>query len=313
MIPAVGVILLLLGISVTLGTRYYTQRREAQKLRDEIMKALEAKNDELQKAKEAAEVASQAKSIFLANMSHEIRTPMNAILGYAQILQSKQDLQPDIRNAVATIEDSGKHLLAIINDILDLSRIEVGRTELQESDFDLNALIEGLSAMFQLQCQGKGIVWRVEWHISGEATESPARVLVHGDEGKLRQVLINLLRNAVKFTDSGEVVLRISDEEGTRGDVKDKIILRFDVIDTGIGIPLQEQESILEPFQQSKMGAQKGGTGLGLTIVKQIIEAHGGNITVESKLNKGTTFSFWLSIDKEASAEASLQSEKVAT
>ncbi len=291
-IPAGGVILLLLGISVTLGTRYYTQRREAQKLRDEIMKALEAKNDELQKAKETAEVASQAKSIFLANMSHEIRTPMNAILGYAQILQSRKDLQPDIRNAVATIEDSGKHLLAIINDILDLSRIEAGRTELQESDFDLNALIDSLSAMFQLQCQEKGIIWRVEWHISGEATEPSARILVHGDEGKFRQVLINLLRNAVKFTDSGEVVLRISSEEGTRGDVEDKIMLRFDVIDTGIGIPLEEQESILEPFQQSKMGAQKGGTGLGLTIASRQVELMGGELALESQPGEGSRFFF---------------------
>ncbi len=316
-IPLGGMILALIASSVFFSSRYYVQRRKAQRLRDEMMETLEAKNVQLQDAKEAAEAANRAKSTFLANMSHEIRTPMNAILGYAQILQRKPDLESDMRNAVATIEDSGRHLLAVINEILDLSKIEMGRMELQRGDFDLTALVEGLSAMFQLQCQEKGLGWRVEWQkgVSEEVgkwvsentqeesvsysstyplTHSPTRLLVNGDEGKLRQVLINLLRNAVKFTDSGEVALRITLNETKEGEADTHL---FEVMDTGVGISPEEQESILEPFRQGKEGATKGGTGLGLTIVKRQIELMGGELGIESEPGVGSRFFFTLVLE----------------
>ncbi|MDA7867040.1 ATP-binding protein, partial [Verrucomicrobia bacterium] len=231
-------------------------------------------------AKESAESANKAKSLFLANMSHEIRTPMNAILGYSQILKRDEQLPERHRQSVETIEKSGDHLLAMINDILDLSKIEAGRMELQESDFDLNEMIGGITAMFRIRCEEKELTLSL---VAFDKKPVPVR----GDEGKLRQVLINLMGNAVKFTDVGEITLKIR-ALGAASQHR----YRFDVIDTGPGISEPDQRNIFQPFQQSQAGLEQGGTGLGLAISRRQVELMDGEIELESTEGKGSRFYF---------------------
>ena len=230
---------------------------------------------ELQATKSQAEAANHAKSLFLANMSHEIRTPMNAVLGYAQLLEHDPDLPPKRRRAVEAIVHAGNHLLELINDVLDISKIEVGAETLQTEDFLFQEMIERISEIFRVRCDQKGLIWEVKTQI-----DTPA---VHGDQRKLRQILINLLGNAVKFTDRGHIGLSV---------VQTGLKFRFKVTDTGTGIEEAMKDKIFEPFQQAERGLAKGGTGLGLAIANRQIELMGGSLQLESSSNQGSCFFF---------------------
>lgn len=254
--------------------------------------ALLAEVDIRKRAESSAEAASRAKSEFLANMSHEIRTPMNAILGYSQILLRDNGLHPFQRDALATISSSCDHLLHLINEILDLSKIDAGRMELDIADFDLVALVRELTALFQHPCEEKQLGLRVE------GLDGLRALTVHGDSGKLRQVLINLLGNAVKFTARGRVSLRIERGEND--------LWKFAVSDTGVGIPEEALGTIFKPFQQGPGARGHGGTGLGLTIARRQVGLMGGTLEVASTPAAGSTFFFTLSLPVSTSRASSV-------
>jgi PAS domain S-box-containing protein len=248
---------------------------------------------ERKRYEQSLQQANRAKSVFLANMSHEIRTPMNAILGFSQLMLRDQDLTPRQCQYLGTINRSGEHLLALINDILEMSKIEAGRTTLNPSTFDLPVLLSDLEMMFRVRTDEKKLSFSVE--MIGDVPQ-----FIVTDINKLRQVFINVLGNAVKFTEQGGIGLRVrADREGATGP-----FLRVEIEDTGPGISSDDQDKLFRQFEQTKTGQQAGtGTGLGLAISREFLRLMGGAITVNSQVGKGSVFIIHLPLKQGAAQE----------
>jgi signal transduction histidine kinase/CheY-like chemotaxis protein len=275
-----GLFCLLLGATIAI------QRGVAR--RQSLIGELQQSAKRLERAVVDAEAANRAKSTFLSTMSHEIRTPMNAILGYAQLMARDAGLGAEAKANLAVIGRSGEHLLALINDVLDMSKIEAGCIELNPVTFDLPGLLDDLEGMFRLRAEAKAL--RFEMAVDGESVR-----YVSADERKLRQALINLLGNAIKFTRRGHIKLHVTLEERSAN----QLWLSVCVEDSGSGITDAELEKLFEPFSQAKRGLNtQEGTGLGLAISRQFARLMGGDLTVASRPGEGSTFHLNIPIER---------------
>lgn len=250
----------------------------------DITKQKQAETERI--ARQAAEAASRQKSQFLSNMSHEIRTPMNAILGFAQILQFDKSLSPKQLEQIRSINSSGKHLLALINDILDMSKIEAGMSAIRPVVFCFHDLIDDLSMMFRSRAEARKLQFVVE-------CDENIPDHVRADESKVRQILINLLGNAVKFTSSGGVAMRVHVSSGDDEELR----ILVEVEDSGPGISESDLAKIFVPFGQGESGVNAGGTGLGLAISRRLAEMMGGDIRVDTRLGRGSCFRLELPLE----------------
>src|ERR1019366_1955866 len=233
---------------------------------------------ERKRYEQSLQQANRAKSVFLANMSHEIRTPMNAILGFSQMMLHDPELTPQQCQYLGTINRSGEHLLALINDVLEMAKIEAGRTTLNLSTFDLPVLLNDLEMMFRVRTNEKKLSFSVE--LIGDVPQ-----YIVTDINKLRQVLINVLGNAVKFTEQRGICLRVRADR----QVATEPFLRVEIEDTGPGISPDDQDKLFRHFEQTKTGQQAGtGTGLGLAISREFVRLMGGDITLSSQVGKGS-------------------------
>ncbi|MEB3274019.1 MAG: ATP-binding protein [Prochlorothrix sp.] len=266
----------------------------------ELLAKTQRQSIELKRAKEAADRANVAKSEFLASMSHELRTPLNAILGFTQLVQRDANLGSQSRNHVTIIRRSGEHLLELINDILEMSKIEAGRDTLNPSEFDLTDLMANLEEMLALRARSKNL------HLTVQCAPTVPQQ-IRTDPGKLRQVMINLVGNALKFTDQGQVIVRVdaaSVHSDPASDVATAVpqsyqpyAVTFEVEDTGFGIAAHEMDLLFEPFCQTSSGLKSGeGTGLGLPISRKFVQLMGGDLQVQSQLGQGSIFSFTIPV-----------------
>lgn len=272
-------------------------RKRLEEYSGDLKRQVAQKTKELKQAKIAAESANRAKSTFLANMSHELRTPLNAIIGFAHLLVNSKKTAPEQQSSLDIINRSGEHLLKLINDILSLSKIEAGQITLESNAFDLYSLLSDIERMFQLKTQSKGVQLVFE-------CRQDVPQYVRTDESKLRQVLINLLGNAVKFTETGRVKLTVKCLQSMTKKPLPQFFLQFSVKDTGPGIAPDEVSSLFKPFVQTETGRKSQmGTGLGLPISRSFVKLMGGDIQVKSQLGKGTVFSFYIKVSRATKSE----------
>lgn len=273
------------GIVTSNRNRLLHQTHETLRLaNDGLDLRVQERTRQLAEAKDAADAANKAKSIFLANMSHEIRTPMNAILGFSQLMMRNMEQKDPQYNYLEVIIKSGEHLLALINDILTMSKIESGRMALKPAAFNLHDLLGNLESLFSLRTAAKHLQFSVKWN------PSVPRV-IFADEAKLREIFINLLSNAVKFTHSGKISVRVWTEDFAKNTRR----LFFEVEDTGVGISTSDQGRLFRQFEQTESGSSAGtGTGLGLVISREFARLMGGDITARSQVGAGSTFTCFI-------------------
>ncbi len=278
----------IMGLRARIGRQHAEE--ELRRYKDQLEETVQERTAQLLLARDAAETANKAKSVFLANMSHEVRTPLNAILGFSSLMCREPELSRSQREALRIINNSGEHLLSLIDDVLEMAKIEAGRMQLEIEPFDLGGMVRGVADMMRLRAEEKGLTLVLD-----QSSAFPR--YIKGDEARLRQVLVNLAGNAVKFTEQGGVTIRLGAKNNAC------VHLLMEVEDTGPGIPPELRERLFLPFVQLVKSDQQKGTGLGLAITRQFVEMMGGTVGVESTVGKGSVFRVDLPVELSAGSD----------